>query len=130
MNKKAQISAEFFIVLFLLLLVFLSSIFVFSQQSVSVDASRKLMESNRIASKLARAIDGVASSDSNISVAISLEKPFDYNVFIEAHSVEVWVDDFFASAPISTSFVSLVSATPGASVKISNRDSNVVIQNA
>lgn len=85
MNAKAQTSLEFMVMLAPILIVFMVTIFIYSEHTAEASQYRKMMEANSICLAASSAIGSLASLPGNSSYQLNLPK------YLDGQNYTVWV---------------------------------------
>lgn len=126
MNQKGQLTAEFIIILIVLLGLLMFCVGVFSGQMNQFVFMREQLESSRIANSVANVINQVYRDGNGASAPLYIPNSFDFNVTVSQHAVVVTNQTGFVEAPIVTGSVSSVVMNPGTNWRVNHVDQNVV----
>jgi hypothetical protein len=125
---KAQISFEFIIVLFFLLVFLLISVEIYTDENKTLLSIQSTIRANEFAFKVSRVMNKVYQAGSGSSFIIFYESDFD--LIINKRMVEVHLDKTTAQAPLVTDKVSVGTITKGGFVKVSNKNGTIVMNDA
>jgi len=130
MDRKGQVSAEFIIVVVLLLGLFLFSLAVFAEKNSGYIYSKERYEARLIADKLAGTINSVYLAGPGAETKVLLEKKPDLNVSLAGNAVVVeWRGSRLDSA-LLTEDTTAGSLTTGSWVNVKNVNGGIQIENA
>ena len=131
MNKKAQISAEFIIILMLLMSVFVFAVFVYGEQNTGFINSRENFEAKLLSEKIARGINNVYLDGNGAKTVILADKRVnDFNAYISGNAVIVEWGNNYVDSSVLTSNVTVNSLTLGQFVNIKNNGTGIEIDNS
>jgi len=130
MNRNAQVSVEFIIVILLLLSLFLFSLGVFGEKNNGYIHLREQYEARLVADKLARTINYVHAAGPGAEASIFLEERLKADITISGNAAAVeWRDNYVDSA-LLTDNVTVNSISQGSWLTVKNVNGGIEIEEA
>ena len=130
MNSKAQVTAEFLVVIIALLFVLNFAFGIYSNNLQLFSSFEEASEMKVSAANIGNALDSVLFAGNGASAEFLFEKKLDYNARVSGSLLSLSSKNAVVDFPLSTSDIDFANFEFNKKLKISNNLGKVVVENA